>query len=507
MGDVDEPVRGLDVAAVSRAHDLRCLLVSMAAAQGQEGAERMCVQGRVAPVTALAALGRRENAGLVVVADRLGGQPVFTREVDGAQATPPFEASPYTNPGEDRESLTRTFNGTVEGMSTAAPLSAIGREVDERALDELLATRSQPPTLLALGEPTHGIAAFPLLRNELLAHLVDRGYRSIVLETDYFAASTIDDYVTGAPADLDTVLATGFSHGFGAVPGNRELVEWLRAHNSGRAPSEQVRFHGFDAPTEYASAPSPRQALTAVNAYLPAALRPASARDFEALLGDDADWTNEAAMYDAAASIGDSDRARALRVVADDLASALRRAAPGLRPADPAGYDHALAHARTALSLLRYHAAMASPISDRIGVLGSVRSEMMAANLLGIVSVEQRGPSLVFAHNAHLQRSAGEGSWGNAGSLVALTLGERYVFVATDANPRSEPGTLQHALAEATSRRALFPTPALCAALPSSIRTGDPIVPGHLPLSAADLAGADAVIFVAETDGVRHQYW
>ncbi|WP_280244224.1 erythromycin esterase family protein [Nocardia abscessus] len=405
-------------------------------------------------------------------------------------------------------------------MSTATALRGISRQLDEpaslgRALDELLAARTEPPALLALGEPTHGIEAFPLLRNELLRHLVDQGYRSIVLETDILAASVVDDYVGGATAEIDTVLATGFSHGFGAVPGNRELVEWLRAHNAGRAPLERVRFHGFDAPVEHSGAPSPRRALSAAADYLPEALRPASVRDLDALLGEDADWTNQAAMFDPAASIGDSDRARALRIIADDVASALRRAAPGLRRADPTGYDHAVAHARTAQGLLRYHAAMADPTPDRIATLLSLRTEMMAENLLAIVAQEQRrGPSLVFAHNVHLQRAQSHMSvgqddvnWCGAGALVELALGERYVFLATDASPHSDPGTLQHVLAEATTRRALFPAQALRAALPPSISTGEPIVPGHIPLTPADLAGADAVIFVGDTDGKRHQYW
>ncbi|MBF6339363.1 erythromycin esterase family protein [Nocardia abscessus] len=405
-------------------------------------------------------------------------------------------------------------------MSTATSLRGIGRQLDDpaslgRALDELLAARNEPPALLALGEPTHGIEAFPLLRNELLRHLVDQGYRSIVLETDIFAASVVEDYVGGATADIDTVLATGFSHGFGAVPGNRELVEWLRAHNAGRTPSERVRFHGFDAPVEHSGAPSPRRALSSAADYLPEALRPRSVRDLDALLGEEADWTNQAAMFDPAASIGDSSRARALRIVADDVASALRRAAPGLRLADPTGYEHAVAHARTAQGLLRYHAAMADPGPDRIATLLSLRTEMMAENLLAIVAQEQRrGPSLVFAHNVHLQRAQSHMSvgrddvnWCGAGALVALTLGERYVFLATDANPNSDPGTLQHELAEATTRRTLFPAQALRAALPPSIGTGEPIVPGHIPLTPADAAGADAVIFVADTDGKRHQYW
>lgn len=352
-----------------------------------------------------------------------------------------------------------------------------------------------------------------MLRNELLSHLVERGYRSIVLETDVFAASVVNDYVDGATAEIDKVLTTGFSHGFGAVPGNRELVEWLRTHNAGRAPRDRVRFHGCDAPVEYSGAPSPRHALSSVSDYLTEALRPESVRDLDALLGEDADWTNQAAMFDPAASIGDSDRARALRIVADDLASKLRRAAPGLRPADPTGYAHAVAHARTAQGLLRYHAAMASPAPDRIATMLSLRSEMMAENLLAIVAQEQRrGPSLVFAHNVHLQRTqshVGEDdvNWCSAGALVGLTLGERYMFLATDASPDSDPGTLQRVMAEETTRRALFPAQSLRAALPPSIGTGKPIVRGHLPLTPAALNGADAGIFVADTDGKQHQYW
>ncbi|RVW07359.1 erythromycin esterase family protein [Prescottella agglutinans] len=408
-------------------------------------------------------------------------------------------------------------------MSTATSLGALGRQLDDpaslgRAVDDLLADRAEPPALLALGEPTHGIEAFPLLRNDLLAHLVGRGYRSIALETDAFAASVVDAYVNGADAEIDEVLAAGFSHGFGAVPGNRELVEWLRALNAGRAPQDRVRFHGFDAPLEFAGAPSPRRALCSVAAFLPEALRPASARGLDALLGDDCEdraWTNQAAMFDPAASIGDSERARALRIVADDLASALRRAAPGLRAADPAGYDHAVAHARTAQGLLRYHAAMASPGPDRIATLLSLRAEMMAQNLLAVVAEEQgRGPTLVFAHNVHLQRARshlsvddGDVNWCSAGALVGHTLGDRYMFLATDASLHQGPGTLQGELAGATGRRALFPVPALRGALPPSIGTGEPIVRGHIPLNPAELDGADAVVFITDTDGRQHRYW
>ncbi|WP_405485651.1 erythromycin esterase family protein [Nocardia sp. NBC_00511] len=398
-------------------------------------------------------------------------------------------------------------------MSTTTTLREVGLQIADSAslgdaFGTLLGTRTAAPILLGLGEPTHGIEAFPLLRNEILGHLVENGYRSVILETDFFAASIVDDYIAGGTAELDTVLATGFSHGFGSAPGNRELVEWLRAYNDGRAPRDRVRFYGFDGPVEYAGAPSPRAALARVIDYLPAGFRPASAHDIDDLLGPDADWTNPAAMYDPAASIGGSESARALRITADDLVSAVRRAAPVLRPADPDGYDTALAHARTALALLRYHAAMAEPGPDRISLLLSLRAEMMADNLSAITAREQeRGPGLVFAHNSHLRHGSDEASWANAGALVGLALAERYLFVATDATLDCTPGTLQHALAEATDQRALFPAAAVRSALPASTGTAKPIVPGHIPLNPGDLDGTEAVIFLTGVDGTQHQYW
>lgn len=77
----------------------------------------------------------------------------------------------------------------------------------------------------------------------------------------------------------------------------------------------------------------------------------------------------------------------------------------------------------------------------------------------------------------------------------------------SDGRPASEPGTLQGLLAEATTRRALFPTPALRAALPPATGMDEPIVPGHFPLNPVELDGTDAVVFIADTDGKRYQYW
>ncbi|MFC6930733.1 erythromycin esterase family protein [Actinomadura yumaensis] len=68
----------------------------------------------------------------------------------------------------------------------------------------------------------------------------------------------MDDHITAGAGTLDDVMERGFSHRFGTVPANRELVRWMRAYNEEHG--EKLRFFGFDGPLEY-WAESPRQAL------------------------------------------------------------------------------------------------------------------------------------------------------------------------------------------------------------------------------------------------------
>lgn len=382
------------------------------------------------------------------------------------------------------------------------------------ALDSFLGTLDRPPALLGLGEPTHGIEDFPLLRNEVLAHLVRRhGFRAIALESDCVAATLVDDYVTGGAGHLDRVLRDGFSHEFGTSPANRELVSWLREYNSHRDPDEYVRFHGFDAPLEMAAASSPRATLLAAHAYLarflPEADLPHTAATLDSLLGDDAEWSDPAAMLDPARSIGDTDRARALRLAADDLLARFDTERPVLQGDSRIAFERALLHARAAHGLLRYHAAMASSVPHRFEILCKLRDAMMAANLLAITAAST-GPCLVFAHNSHLQRhrsSMWMGGrtlrWWSAGALAAADLGDAYTCVATDIDtcayieaPREDPDSLQSVLAAATETRALFPARELAAALDDRIHARTDTDYRYAPLGIEALHGFDAIAFL-----------
>ncbi|MEV6831466.1 erythromycin esterase family protein [Amycolatopsis sp. NPDC051102] len=253
--------------------------------------------------------------------------------------------------------------------------------------------------LLALGEPTHFEPACARLRNDFFARLAEHGFRSIALETDRVAA-----------------LDGGFSHGLGEVDANRQLIAWLREYNE--QAGEPLVFHGFDAPAEMFSAPSPRTYLEHARDYLGLDV------DIAALTGDDEWWSRQEAILDPAQSPGATAEARELRVIADDLLVAVHARAPQR----DAAWWRAKIHTLAGRGLLRYHAASAQPgdRDTRISRLAGMRAVLMAENLLDIHAVEApRGRTLVFAHNSHLQRS-GSG----AGAIVGALLGDRYAFVA-----------------------------------------------------------------------------
>lgn len=341
-----------------------------------------------------------------------------------------------------------------------------------QALSQFLASLPTPPRLLALGEPTHGIQAFPRWRNRILQVLVqEHGFRSVAIESDVLVGLKVDDYALGGPGPLNEVMKAGFSHGFGAYEANRDLVAWLREYNAGRPDAGRVHFYGFDAPMENMWAASPRTCLLELHGFLAAHLGelPTDAATIEALCGDDVRWTNEAAAMNPEKSVGGTAEAKALRLLADDLSNLLQQEAPRLH-AQP-GFWLAQLHARTALGLLRYHLVMAQESPSRVARLLAQRDLMMADNLSAVLEQEQgRGPTLVFAHNLHLQRGVSgmnigpqRAEWWGAGAHLHTRLGGHYAFIASTLGRGAwvappAPDTLEGFLSEQTSTPTLYTT-------------------------------------------------
>lgn len=387
------------------------------------------------------------------------------------------------------------------------------------SLDEILGPR---PELLALGEPAHGEPVIQYLRNDVFRTLAGRGFRSIAVESDLIAALTVDAYVRDGAGTLDRAMTEGFSHAFGELAANRELVACMRAYNDGRTPDERLAFHGIDPPLENTSAPSPRRYLQHMRDYLAEHVGPDAflhgRTDLAPLLGDDEHWSRDEAVLEADKSPGASPEARTLRAIADDLLTSLYAHAPRLVAATSLEqWQRAEMHGRTAIGLLRYHSQLTEPLEqpERISRMLAVRDALMAENLLAVRERERhRGPTLVFAHNRHLQRHhstmrmAGmDLDWLSAGSITTTLSAERYTVIAgsigtspalgLDAPPA---GTYEDAFQRAAHEHAYFDGARLRTALDviaPHVRTDVRPEQGHFPLDAGTLATCDAVLHAA----------
>jgi erythromycin esterase-like protein len=363
--------------------------------------------------------------------------------------------------------------------------------------------------VLALGEPTHQEPAFGRLRNALFAQLAGQGFRSIALETDRVAALTVDDYVQEGTGSLDAAMRTGFSHGFGDLAPNRELVAWMRAYNENRPPEERLAFHGIDAQAENTSAPSPLRYLDHARAYLGADT------DLAGLAGDDERWSRTQAILDPAASVGATAEAESLRVAADDLLVSLYARAPELIAATShAAWHRARTHLTAGLGLLRYHKVAAQPVEEslRISRLLATRDALMAQNLLDIRTTEaRRGRTLVFAHNCHLQRNPGrmrmaemDVTWFSTGAIVSSLVGEEYAVIAgslgrSEVLGLPEPGadTYEGSLQRRVDGWALTEAASVATARKRTDTTPEQ---GYFPLERAGLDGVDAIWHLTSGD-------
>ncbi|MEU9502971.1 erythromycin esterase family protein [Streptomyces sp. NPDC048196] len=369
--------------------------------------------------------------------------------------------------------------------------------------------------LLALGEPTHLEPAFGRIRNELFSQLADHGFRSIALEIDRVTALAVNDFVQGEAGTLDAVMREGFSTDFGELLANRQLVAWMREYNENRPEAERLAFHGFDAEMENLSAPSPRRYLEYARDYLKLDL----GEDLARLAGEDERWSRAEAILDPAMSVGDTAEAERLRTLADDMLVSLHARAPELIAATSrAEWWRARTHLTAGLGLLRYHKQSAQRIDEsaRISRLLATRDALMAQNLLDIRSIEaRRGPTLVFAHNVHLQRNLStmrmadrDLDWFSAGAIVGSLLDERYTVVLSSLGSSETLGlgepaadTYEAVLQGRTTGWGLTAAGAVTAATtatPVRARTDTTPQQGYFPLDRASLDAADAILHVSD---------
>ena len=131
------------------------------------------------------------------------------------------------------------------------------------AVDRVIAASGDGVELLGFGEAMHGSPEMLILRNRIFERLAQaHGYSAIAVESSFTRGPVTNEYVAGrAGSSYDEIQDRGFSHGFGRLKTNRELVEWMRTYNADSRNQTKLHFYGFDAPTEMTGADSPKQAL------------------------------------------------------------------------------------------------------------------------------------------------------------------------------------------------------------------------------------------------------
>jgi erythromycin esterase-like protein len=327
----------------------------------------------------------------------------------------------------------------------AIPFSVEQPRTFSAAVDKVIASLGDSVELLGFGEALHGGEDMLILRNRLFQRLVGaHGYSAIAIESSFPRTHIVNEYVAGrGPASYEAVQDTGFSHGFGKLDANRELVEWMRAFNADPSHRVKLQFYGFDSPTEMIGTDSPSHVLHFVLDYL-ASIDSASGQEYrqriDSLLGQDSDWENPAAMMDPTKSVGLSPEATALRIETEDLISALRVRRPELvANSDESRYLEAMQYASVARQLLNYHAALARKSGERLVRLLGMRDALMVDNLVYMVSHERgRGKVLAFAHNSHLRRGKTQWqlgtdvyTWWPVGSHLNEMFGPRYTVIGS----------------------------------------------------------------------------
>jgi erythromycin esterase len=361
----------------------------------------------------------------------------------------------------------------------ATPFSVDSSATFNATVDKVIASVGDSVELLGFGEALHGGEDILVLRNRLFQRLVEaHGYSAIAIESSFPRAHIVNEYVAGrGPASYEAVQDSGFSHSFGRLDANRELVEWMRRYNTHPTHRIKLQFYGFDSPTEMIGTDSPRQVLHFVLDYL-ASVDGASGQEYRErivpLLGQDSDWENPAAMMGPTKSAGLSPEATALRIETEELISELHVRRPELvGKSDKSRFLEAAQYASVARQLLNYHAALARQSGDRFVRLLGLRDALMADNLVYTVSHERgRGKVLAFAHNSHLQRGKAQWqlgadlhTWWPAGSHLNEMLGPRYAVIGSalgvsEANGIGQPeaGTLEARLTAVLGPARFIPT-------------------------------------------------
>lgn len=342
-----------------------------------------------------------------------GGSDGTTRSRSGSTAET-TEPTSTTDVGTTATTTPATLTGRLArhavALDTVDPTSDLE---DLRRLSSVLAR----PTVLGLGEATHGTREFFRLKHRLIRFLAtEHDVRLIGLEANLSATLAINEYVLGGEGDPASAL-DAVRYWTWDVESMRSLVEWLREFNRERSPGEKVRFHGFD--VNFTRAPARR-----LRAYLRRV-------DPDALDRYDDTLTM---LSDGGLRVADADlRERRLTRTAEVVDELENRFQARRESYVAATSARAWRLARRHLWIVeRNRAGLRGAMQDGTDAYHRVRDRAMAENVAWLLDHESADGIVVLAHNSHVARGPLFDDVAAMGRHLDGQYGEAYLPVALE---------------------------------------------------------------------------
>jgi erythromycin esterase len=256
--------------------------------------------------------------------------------------------------------------------------------------------------ILAIGELIHGGHQPLAFRNEVIRYAVTHlGVTAVAIESGLTEANIVDRFIQDGAGNIDSVVRTGFTWEFETLPENRDLVVWLRAHNT--QATRKVHFYGLDlsGTNDVGFMPGARGAVLAALDYL-AQVAPAKGAALRTDLLPLMDRFVPARYTEYSASDRD--------LLKTDLSSAYQTllvdSIRTMRATSPLAYARGLRNAWMAIRINEIMSldAAGPPGTQRASSL--FRDSTMAENVRWVLGQQAPGGRVVvFAHNGHVMNT------------------------------------------------------------------------------------------------------
>ncbi|UCH96682.1 MAG: erythromycin esterase family protein, partial [Candidatus Aminicenantes bacterium] len=318
---------------------------------------------------------------------------------DDSQSTP----VPLT---EEQQQLVQELNQLLIPLG-ASPLVLTDNELS--VLDQLRDVK-----IIGLGEATHGTKEFFQMKHRVFQYLVENcGHKVFGFEADFAESIYLNNYVTKGEGNLTELMRDRMHFWTWSTVEVRQLLEWMREYNTGKAEEDQIHYYGFDCQyTTY----QPDMLLEYLQRTLPALWETASAvlEEVEALSSSDYKSMSEEAY---------NHHKTQLESLQDQLISN-KDSLVANSSLEEYEISKQLLNTVIQAIIVRYHAAKGISTTDS-------RDRFMAENALWIADFFGQDTKItLWAHNGHVARNSSYSGDRAMGYYLNEALGDLYRVVA-----------------------------------------------------------------------------